>query len=364
MSRAIRAQLDTWEVRAGVCSLACGADLLFAEALLDRGAELHAILPVRVEDFMAESVAITGDPSWTARFETVRAQASEFEVYGGAHLAGSGTPFHVSLLLIDGHTQLRTRSSGLRPRSLAVWDGRPGDAFGGTASFVGHSVLQGRETVCIDPKSGEVFTPGVEAVRAAGQHSWSRLSQTAETLEHRLASILFADAKGFSGLTEPQLPGFIGEFLGAVRRAIAKPPLPRVINTWGDGVFAVTDEPEQAAQLGLALIEETAKIDHARIGATSPMTLRVGLHAGPVFVGLDPVTGRYNAYGVDVSLAARIEPVVPPGEVWASRAFAALAAATGARGLAFESVGAHELAKGAGGRELYRVSRSGGDTAP
>jgi hypothetical protein len=55
--------------------------------------------------------------------------------------------------------------------------------------------------------------------------------------------------------------------------------------------------------------------------------LRIALHAGPVYSCIDPVTGNPNYIGSQVSHAARIEPVTPPGQVYASQAFAALAAA-------------------------------------
>jgi class 3 adenylate cyclase len=59
------------------------------------------------------------------------------------------------------------------------------------------------------------------------------------------------------------------------------------------------------------------------------LNLRIALHAGPVYEFNDPVTGSRSYSGTHVSRAARIEPVTPPGQVYASKAFAALAAARG-----------------------------------
>ena len=49
-------------------SLACGADILYAEALLERGAELHVHLPCAIDEFVAVSVE-PGGPGWRDRFE-------------------------------------------------------------------------------------------------------------------------------------------------------------------------------------------------------------------------------------------------------------------------------------------------------
>ena len=289
----------------------------------------------------------------------MRKRAKSFEVYGNAYLRGSGTPFHITTLLIDGWAQYLAATRGGVCKSLAVWDGKAGDGFGGTASFVGHSVMQGREVTCIDPMGGAVFTPGADAIRAAARHSWTRLSVGDQMLEHRLCAMLFADAKGFSGLRETQMPAFIRAVLGAVGRAVMRSgPAPRVLNTWGDGLFAVTDDLGHIATLALALIEEAKQLDVAGLDLPQSIMFRVGLHAGPAFVGMDPITGRSNAYGSDISLAARIEPIAPPGTVWASRAFVALSMATGCSGVSFKAVGRHALAKGAGEMELFELTRA------
>jgi class 3 adenylate cyclase len=87
------------------------------------------------------------------------------------------------------------------------------------------------------------------------------------------------------------------------------------------------------------------------------MTLRTGLHAGPAYACTDPVTARLNYLGAHVSRAARIEPITPPGEVYASREFAAIARAEGATGLRCEYVGWTPLAKRYGDAPLYVVRR-------
>jgi hypothetical protein len=48
--------------------LACGADTLIVEALLDRGGEVTAVLPFETESFLRESVA-NGGPKWSERFD-------------------------------------------------------------------------------------------------------------------------------------------------------------------------------------------------------------------------------------------------------------------------------------------------------
>ncbi len=71
------------------------------------------------------------------------------------------------------------------------------------------------------------------------------------------------------------------------------------------------------------MVQET---DWEAKGLPATLALRIALHAGPVFGGIDPVTGHKNYTGTHVSRAARLEPKTPPGEVYASEGFAALVA--------------------------------------
>jgi class 3 adenylate cyclase len=76
-----------------------------------------------------------------------------------------------------------------------------------------------------------------------------------------------------------------------------------------------------------------------------------------VFRGYDPIVKRDGYFGSSVTRTARIEPVTPPGLVYASEAFAATLAASGAAGCALEYVGMLALAKGYGESRIYRLER-------
>ncbi|HEY7944121.1 MAG TPA: hypothetical protein VIH15_06440, partial [Casimicrobiaceae bacterium] len=58
-----------------------------------------------------------------------------------------------------------------------------------------------------------------------------------------------------------------------------------------------------------------------------------------------------------VTKAARIEPVTPPGIVYASEAFAATLAASGRDDYTLEYIGRLALAKGYGESRIYRLDR-------
>ena len=55
------------EIAVGYGPLACGADIVIAEGLLERGAELNVLLPFAKNDFIEESV-LCGGEAWLPRF--------------------------------------------------------------------------------------------------------------------------------------------------------------------------------------------------------------------------------------------------------------------------------------------------------
>jgi class 3 adenylate cyclase len=85
-----------------------------------------------------------------------------------------------------------------------------------------------------------------------------------------------------------------------------------------------------AGALRARALRRDERLDRAQWGLPLTFNLRVALHCGPVHCANDPITGSPLYTGPHTSRAARIEPITPPGQVYASSAFAAVAAATNA----------------------------------
>jgi len=89
----------------------------------------------------------------------------------------------------------------------------------------------------------------------------------------------------------------------------------------------VAHDATTLAGYALELCQAIVQTDHARVSLPHPLTVRIALHAGPVFEEEDPLTGRANYYGAHVNRAARLEPITVPGCVYASEPFVAMLAA-------------------------------------
>ncbi len=76
VAAALREKIRAFDLGLGFSSAACGADLLFLEAMLAAGKEVSIVLPYDKERFIRESVEVKGTKGWGPRFENVMQRAS------------------------------------------------------------------------------------------------------------------------------------------------------------------------------------------------------------------------------------------------------------------------------------------------
>jgi hypothetical protein len=335
-------------------SAACGADILCLERVHALGGEIHVVLPFPADEFRRTSVDIAaGD--WAARFDRLIAAAASVTVTSDHRATGSVATFEYANLVLTGTGQLRAQLLDTTLYGLAVWDRAGGGARGGSASVV--SLWQDRgipvEHVNLGYLRQEIHSravPGPAALDAGV------IEAPDADAQHRIKALLFADAVGYSQLTEDQIPRYVSGFLGAVadlnRRTRHRF---EHVETAGDGLYAVFDDALDAAHYALELSALATGTDWTAHGLPANFNLRIALHCGPVYCGRDPVTQGPLFTGPHTSRAARIEPITPPGQVYASSAFAAVAAARGADGIAMRYVGRTPLAKRSGSLALYHL---------
>src|SRR5258707_2751544 len=350
----IRLTLDSVGAQIGISSAACGSDLLFIEAMLARDADIQVVLPWRKEEFKQTSVLVGGS-DWPRRFDRGLEEASSV-TYLSQQGAPSGNLGYVYCNdCMNGMALFRSEKLGSDVRPLAVWDGRRGDGLGGTSSFVDFWSSKGHAVEVIDLEKITAAKPQIEKLASIsfGEITVSEGQQTIKTL-------LFADVVGYSKIPEDQIKHFAPEFLGMISLLISEPPRPVLTNTWGAAIYFVFDEPVSAGHVALRLLERL-KQGSWRRELTAPLNLRLRLHTGPVILCLDPVIRQISFTGSHVSHAARIEPIVREGEVWATEAFVSYAmigseGRTKRRRFGFDYLGQIDFAKGYGRYPLFRLS--------
>lgn len=337
MAAEIDAVFDAHRVGVGFGALACGFDILAAERLLARGGELNVVLPFDVTEFASLSVE-PGGAGWQSRFDACLAAATSVRVASDIREIGDDHAISYGSTVAMGLSRLRANELGGTALLVAAWDGQPPRGDAGTAVDVARWRSTDELAVILDP--GRIDRRLTATTRAA-------YFGPARTV----MAMVFADVPGFATLAEADIPGFWRDVMGTAGEVLERHREEvRSRNSWGDAIFAVVDGVAAAAEIVLSLQEALAALG-------TRFTLRIGAHFGPVFDTIDPITAHQTYYGREVSRAARIEPVTPPGQVYVTEAFAAAIAMDAPGRFGCRYVGQVPLAKDYGTFPMYRLFR-------
>jgi tetratricopeptide (TPR) repeat protein len=379
VSAAIRARLARLRQPIAYTSAACGADLIFIEAALDIGAEVNVVLPFDRADFARTSVAI-GGAAWLSRFERALARATRVILATEEGHLGDDVLYEYAATMLEGLAMLRAQPLGTSPMLLAVIDATSETRIGGTRASFERWKRNAGELELIDlrqlreasaragPATGAPRRAATRAKRAgaASVHlahdGPPALASGAQARPQRgLKTMLFADFAGYSRLHDAFAPLFQHRFLAIGAEQIASSPTkPLEVKTWGDSIYGVFESPRDGAEFALGLLARMLEVDWTAAGLPDTSQIRIALHAGPIFLGFDPVMDRQSYFGSNVTRAARIEPITPPGMVYVSEAFASALVASGERAYGLEYIGMLPLAKAYGESRIYRLDRRRG----
>jgi adenylate cyclase len=348
LSARVREALQGIDAGVGFGSLACGADILVAEALLERGAELKVVLPCDLEDFRRVSVA-PGGRAWERRFDACLVAASSILITTEGHLLGDDALFAHGARVAMGLTLVHARLLETEAIQVALWDGVPRAGAAGTSTDVRAWRATGRPGVVIPIASRSASTRR----RAAAGGPGAAGGRSAR-------SMLFGDVRGFGRLSDEHQRPFVKVVLTAVAEVLHRYQEPgSTLRSSGDGFFAVFRTAGTAARCAIELQERFAAIDLEGARLPGWLGLRIGGHAGPVMRLYDPLRKEYNHYGLQVTRAARIEPRTPVGEVYVTAPFAALLELEQNPDIECEYVGHMPTAKEHGVLPMYVLKRRG-----
>jgi class 3 adenylate cyclase/tetratricopeptide (TPR) repeat protein len=148
--------------------------------------------------------------------------------------------------------------------------------------------------------------------------------------ERKLVTVLFADVKGFTSISEKldaeEVQTLIGECLIFLIEEIHRYE-GTIAQFLGDGVMALfgapiahEDAPQRALYASLAIRQRLNQYAEKLKKQGIEFNMRIGINTGPVVVGRigDDLTMEYTAMGDTVNLASRMESTAKPGTVLAS----------------------------------------------
>ena len=325
---ALRAQVAAWVRERGIGfgfgALAAGADIVMAEALLECGAELHVLLPVAVDSFVAQSVAPYG-AHWLARFEACRDAAQS--LHCATALDGAYEPLATQLAadVAMGASVLHARQLQTEAWQLLVIDDAPGPFGAGLGTRgIGERWRDAARRHClVVPRTAPVRASGDSPVREG-------------RADRRLAALLLVALDTPDPQDEAAFATAIDEVIAPFHAACAAiAPRP--------DLMLATDRGQI-----LAFADPDAALAHARavLALRPALPLRVAGHYGLAHRLDDPplLTGRAVAELGAVAASAL------PGVLTASAPLASVLAINHADNMIAEHIGE------AGGHRLFAVT--------
>ena len=299
----------------GFGSLAGGSDILVAEALLLRGGELNVVLPFGVDEFRRVSVEPSG-ADWLPRFDRCLAGARSVSfATTDAFLGDTVCSLQPSgdgpgAVRASYSRRRRTTTGGVGRRRIEA-----PESFG-TGADIAYWTARGGHSDIVAP----AFGAGVCSDAGAGI---AAIGSTRPD-ERVIRAILFWRHQGIRHAGRGAVAGLRPGSARSLRRGAGSLSRPySVSEQLGRRAVRRGARCRDSGALALDLQAAMDTLDPARHGFPATMGLRLGAHCGPVFQLHDPVLRHATFFGVHVSRAARIEPVVPTGAVYVTEAFAA-----------------------------------------
>ena len=301
----------------GFASAARGGDLLFLEAMRARGDEFHVVLPSDAASFRLYSVEAADAPNgWGARFDRILEAATSVWTLPAGSGELTADLFAYGNQILHGLALQKAREFELDDAhllTLAVWDGRPGDGVGGTASCVRNWRVRGHVPVILSPVSGEK----IAAAETNSEHG--PVAAEMDTTRTLLCGEWLADPCGAANEDE---------FFASAAARLREPPFAAALAgrpTVEDTRFCIVFRSADVAAQFAWTLQAWAESRGLKNG------LRLGLHAGPLTMRSHPLNGQTGPSGPHRAQAATICRASAEGQIGASREFVALLATENSR---------------------------------
>ena len=243
----LRQTIDRWmedhSIGFGFGALAAGGDIVLAEAILARGGELHVVLPIGVEAFVAQSVT-PYDPAWYPRFYACLDAAQSVQCV--TSLSGAYEPLATQLAadVAMGAAALNAQRLHSAAWQLLLTDGGPG-RFGaglGTQRIGERWRDKGRQHCIVGPRTAPVPAS-------------SRAPVPEGRADRRLATMLMILFDGLDRFDEAGFADAVDSVIAPFRAACAAMAIqPDLAMPVGNALLVAFADPDKAWDYAVALL--------------------------------------------------------------------------------------------------------------
>jgi adenylate cyclase len=345
----VLARVDDWlkekKIRASFSSAAAGSDIVFLTAAQRAGIRTHIILPFASADFIETSVRPAGE-QWIERFNALLAKAASITIVNDQAAGDRSAAYDFTNRMIAAKAMLAANNVQLPVFGLAVWDRYGGDGAGGTADAVATWCQANIETYAIHPTDmarDRVVCDTTSITAVPFERTQTALPQGYRTT---MCAVLHIYFESYFTMREQEYPQFQERVLIPIAQLIATSQhAPE--SRYGLGAdYAFVFRSMRAA--GMFAGEVRRKLNESSNQLFEPP--RMSLHAGPMFLMVNPVMNQYSHEGSTLTRAARIARRLAPAIPFCTEPFAALSALEAIREFQFEYAGSQRYPDGTSDR--------------
>lgn len=178
-------------------------------------------------------------------------------------------------------------------------------------------------------------------------------------LDKERVSVMVADVKDYSNLSDNHLESFFTEVLSDIANTLENYNTVGQ-NSWGDGIIAFFPEESNAVECAFDIRDLFYNFSSGEYNLPdTDLDIRIALHTAWVWEGENPIRSESGFVGSDIALAARIEPIAIPNHIFATESFVNIIPDNIKQNnrIEIDRLYATELAKGWGAEELCHIRR-------
>ena len=297
VKEALTSAITSLNVKIGYCSLACGGDIIFAEAIAETGGEVNIILPFSEPDFIEASVRFAGD-QWVERYNLlVKKFPTTFithEPYGGYD-----DLFFLQSGIIFGAAILRSHASHTKPHLFTVVSGLDLNRNEGGTRDTLNLWPYHENTLNINPDNFNTVP------RSSSFQSSTRRVDKRKYKNRPVSYILLADFPNTHTAEKEMI------WKSMQSKIEIQSPLPAGLVWNGDTVLAAYNSLGGTIDLCKILLAAVVRF-HKRD------SVKISLHVGPVHLTNSEGDVGNSIQGSPVDTLRLIQQYAAPGEVLAS----------------------------------------------
>ncbi len=302
--------IRTLNARIGYCSLACGGDILFAEAMAAEGGEVNISLPFSESDFIDLSVSFAGD-DWVKRYYALIEKFPVTYITKESY-AGYDDLFSYQNRIISGLASLRSTSHHAEPTLLTVLSEVDlKRKKGGTRDTI-HLWPFPQHHVNINP---DIFIKTQPSGPTQTPLPVSTPSKT-EIVEQINRPVLYIANVNIGKLSSLEREKLLKEMAAKI---VEEDIVVKSYEIGEDFLLAGFDTESEVMEF-VRFSQELLK------PARGESALRISLHAGPVYMNAESLSLDKKLSGENVDLVREMNSLASSGSIFASDHFAALLA--------------------------------------